>query len=169
MGAIKDRRMAGRSLRRKRGRMWNVWGVVGVGMACALAFGFVFSAAAAEKQKLSMLEITMLLSGAKVSVVTEGKDNYEVTHYLDGTQSLVRVGTDYEDTGVWTAACQGYCSRWEKTDNGIMECFDVFEKGDGSYRFEGEAKTLTVRILNVDLARRSLPKKDSLVAACCGE
>jgi hypothetical protein len=117
-----------------------------------------------EQQIISRGEITQLLSGATLQMVAKNGESYEVVHYPEGTLSIKGTQTDYRDTGVWSVACREYCSRWDKSSGGAMDCYEIFALEDGNYRFVGEVTTYTVKILKVESSwqQKVSPRED-----CC--
>lgn len=105
---------------------WRMFACGALLLAAATAFA---------QQQLPAAEARKLLSDHTAFGIAENGYRFHVFHRPDG-RTFGESRDRYYDVGIWEIADDGkYCRQWSKWRDGARDCFQMFDLGDGKYRF----------------------------------
>ena len=87
------------------------------------------------QQPLPATEMRKLLSDHTTFGIAETGVRFHVYYRPDGKMFGESRGR-YYDVGTWNVADDGkYCRQWSKWRDGARDCFEMYDLGEGKYRF----------------------------------
>jgi len=103
----------------------------------ALTCGALLSAATTgfAQQPIPATDMQQRLSDHTTFGIAENGYRFHIYHRADG-KTFGESRERYYDVGTWTIADDGkYCRQWSKWRDGTRDCFQMYDLGQGKYRF----------------------------------